>query len=744
MPPKSPATLKFGSNPWFFGCMAAWGSFVFTLFFFKLYGSWPHFFPAIPSAAAPFTPHLTSIGQRLLVWKESFLAFSTGILVMGIFQTLGKRLFRWLSLEAPQPVRFCLEIGFGVFLLNLLWMGLGLVRLWVEPLWLAGFVFLTLLFLRDVLKLPDQDFSVVWPQGIPIWFWLVSIFYMGFLLLHSLLPETFYDSLNYFLGMPSFWVWNHGICDYPTHLLSGYFHGGSLFFMNGFTIAGTEGAKVLAAFVLFWTALFCNGWGKELAGSKAGAAAAVAVLTFPLLYLNSWAVRVDGLLTFDLLLFFYSVEKGVSEKKRNWIVAAGIFAGVALTIKPTAVVGIGAALAALLWRDGRSVLQRKGWMVFSAILFLEVGPWLLKNACFTGNAFFPYAVSWMGGRQFPAWSQARLLHENQQFLPIDHGILSLLNLPWRLTIPGAGDDQFIGPLLLAFLPLFFLLRFQNPTLRFLGRTLLLSFAFGLTLSHMLRFSMPAFVLAFTVLSVGLESLVPGRWKSLWAGAVVASAFFCFGQYLSVSAAQFDGWGIWSGRETRQEYLARKMASGYMNKLVESLPKEARLLSVGDARVLYYGRPVYANSVFDEPFFAAAARNEKDSGGILRRLRELGITHVVFEKELGPLHSREYHQYVLTAEEWEKLSGFVQAGLEPVSVNGPLGLYRVREKLSPNGPRPPNPFLFYPPQALNFMNDMANKNYPEAGMELKRLKSFFPGEDYWMKRGEELEAIEKSK
>ncbi|HEY5037489.1 MAG TPA: glycosyltransferase family 39 protein, partial [bacterium] len=351
---------------------------------------------------------------------------------------------------------------------------------------------------------------------------------MVFLLLHSLLPETFYDSLNYFLGIPSFWLWHHGICDYPTHLLSGYFHGGSLFFLNAFVLAGTEGAKVLGVLVLLWIALACYGWARELAGSKAGMVAATAVLIFPLLYLNSWAVRVDGLLTFALLLFFYALEKGVSVKKggRNWIVVAGIFAGLALTIKPTAVVAIGAAFLALLWRDGFGILRKKGWVVFTGILVLEVGPWLLKNACFTGNAFFPYAISLMGGRQFPAWSYERLLHENQQFLPMDHGLLSILTLPWRFSIPGAGDDQFIGPLLLAFLPLFFLLRFKNPSLKFLGRTLFLSFLLGLTLSHMLRFSIPAFVLAFLVLSAALTSLKDGKWKALWTGAIVLSSVLC--------------------------------------------------------------------------------------------------------------------------------------------------------------------------------------------------------------------------
>jgi 4-amino-4-deoxy-L-arabinose transferase-like glycosyltransferase len=724
--------------------VVTWVFFVFIFFFLNLYAGWTSFIPVFPSAS--FSRGSADLIRCLSFWGNSFLALATGCLVMGILWSCGKRLFHCFSLEAPQSIRFCIEIGLGLFLLNSLWMGLGLVRLWMESLWLIGFVLLTILFLIDVLKIRREGISLRFPQGLNFWLALICGFYMFFLFLHSLLPETFYDSLNYFLGMPAFWLWHHGICDYPTHLLSGYFHGGSLFFLNGFVLAGTEGAKVLVVLVLFWTALFCRGLAVELGGQQVGAMAAMAVLTFPLLYLNSWAVRVDGLLTFVLLLFFYTVEKGVSEKEgKNWIVVAGIFAGLALSIKPTAIVALGAALLALLWRDGLSALKTRGWEVFSGILVLEVGPWLLKNACFAGNAFFPYAISWMGGRQFPTWSYARLLHENQQFLPMNQGILSILTLPWRLTIPGAGDNQFIGPVLLAFLPLFLFMRFKDPALKFLGRTLLLSFVFGLTLSHMLRFSMFAFILAFLVLSATVGALKEERWKALLTSAIVVSAILCISEYLFLSTRWYDGWEMWSGRESRQEYLARKIspAGGALSEWVNhNLPKDAQLLVVGDAQVLYYDRPVYANSVFDEQFFAAAARKENDAAGILQRLKELGITYVVFDQLLGVVNSREYHQYELKKDEWRKLDDFVQKGLEPIVIENTVSLYRVSDALRENGSRVPNPFFLYPSQASDFLNDLSDKNYSKAKLELNQLKDFFPGEEYWVKKESEFNRMEK--
>src|ERR1035438_1625752 len=342
--------------------MAAWVFFVFIYFFLKLYSGWAGFIPVFPSGSLSLD--LVDFRKRLVVWEGSFLALGAGFLVMGILWSCGRRLLAWFSLTSPPPLGFCLEIGLGVFFLNGLWLGLGLVRLWVEPLWLLGFILFTLLFLKDILqKVRTAGISFSIPKDLNFLLLMICFTYFLFLLLHSLLPETFYDSLNYFLGMPAFWLWNHGICDYPTHLLSGYFHGGSLFFLNGFVLAQTEGAKVQAALVLFWIALFSFGWVGQWAGRKAGLVASTAVLTFPLLYLNSWAVRVDGLMAFVLLLFFYALDKGISLKKGewNWMAAAGIFAGTALSIKPTAVVAISAALLALGWRDGLKALKRRSW-----------------------------------------------------------------------------------------------------------------------------------------------------------------------------------------------------------------------------------------------------------------------------------------------------------------------------------------------------------------------------------------------
>lgn len=694
--------------------------------------------------------------ERLRILGSCFSAAATGFWSMGALWSCGRSLRKWLLLPAENvTLGFCLDLGFGFFFLNVFWMGLGLTCLWFESLWLVAALAFTGLMVKNLFRLPWGKIRFHFFQG--NWLWVqwalagIGLIYFGFLFLHGFLPETFYDSLNYFLGMPDFWLFQHGITDYPTHLLSGYFHGGGLFYLYAFVLGGTEGAKILSVFVLGFNTLFAFGWVKEKAGFTAGLVAAVAVVTFPLIYLNSWAVRVDGLSTFTTLLFFYCLEKACDGKASKtqglWTGASALFAGLALTIKPITIVAILAGFLGVLWQRDMSFLKRKlPWIAFAGFGFFEIGPWLLKNAVFTGNPFFPYAVTWMGGRPIPVAGTARLLSENRQFLPMDHGFWSFLTLPWRLSMPGAGDGQWIGPLFLAFLPALFFLGMKNAATRFFTKVTLFSFVLGLTLSHMLRFSLPAFALSLLLFSAVFFGQEGKGWKALWTASVLACAVLFFGDYLNLSATYYDGSGIWRGLETREEYLDRKMQNSYEPLVLwtnENLPKDSRLLIVGDSRGVYYERPYLAQSAFDEPFFARAARSAKNAGEIQEQLRQLGVTHVVFNLPEGLRVSKEYHQYELRPEEWRRLDDFFERGLKPVYFRNFQGVYEVENQLRPAETREPlDPFSFLAPQAYDFFLDSKSENFKQAGKELDELTALFPRDPYWLSQKLDLTKAER--
>ncbi|HVZ80485.1 MAG TPA: hypothetical protein VHE12_06725 [bacterium] len=664
-----------------------------------------HFFPALYrdplSFTSPFDPAPNStaspdILHRCLDWLAFLPPLSSAALCVGFFWVFGRKALPLFGLEPKGPVRFLLETTLGMALADWLWLGLGLTGLWSGVLGILVLLAGTWLLLRPILALPRARLEFPKLKGWDRPMAALLCVYAVLLVLQDLLPETFYDSLNYFLGIPAYWWSRHGMVDQPFHALSGYPFGGSLIYLNAFLLAGGQGAKVLAGAFLMATALLAWAWTEEKGYPRW--TMAVAVLTFPLLYLNAWATRVDSLVTLVLLLFFYCVQK-VLEGKRDsaWMALGGLLASLALSIKPTALVPVlGGVAGLLLAGKGARFLGRAlgGW---GLSFLLGMGPWLLRDLVHTGDPFFPYVQALSGIRALPVAGYLRMVHENQQFLPMDHGLGSWVTLPWRLTMPGAGDGQFLGPIPLAVLPLLVWLALRRGPVRPMAWIFWLTAVAGLGLSHMLRFSLPVLTFGLLLTGVLFSSLKPSPWRAVWPGVVLLNAVLCFPQLLSLSAQWSAGGPFWTGAEDADQYLSRRLgpADMEMTRIVDrNLPRDSRLLLVGDSRALYYDRQVLAQSAFDEPFFATAVRKGKDEEGVLRELRRSGIDYVVVDRGLGSLYSREYHQYdALTPVDQQSLKRFSQRGLEFLAARGSLGLFRVRDRLIPPDPRTPDPFSF---------------------------------------------------
>jgi hypothetical protein len=376
------------------------------------------------------------------------------------------------------------------------------------------------------------------------------------------------------------------------------------------------------------------------------------------------------------------------------------------------------------------------------------GPWLLKNWTFDANPLFPYASSFFGGISITPAHNAQLLGENRQFLPMDQGLLSYVTLPWRLTMPQGREIQFLGPLILAFLPLALVIRKNHSRWKYLYRLTWVYLVLGMCFTHMLRFLMPGFLLMFMLVGKTVAGLESGMKKTACA-ALYLSAFLNLGPLILICARTFDGVGIWSGRETREQYLDRMTQNSYfpLARWCENLPSTARVLLVGDARGLYYPRPFLANSAFDTPLFEEAARSEKDASGILRRLKEKGVDVVVMNLPEGIRLSQEYGLYRLGASEWAKLDQFFRQGLDPVYIRPNLQAYLVREDLNTHLPIAPyDPFTFFDPKALEFSQALNLGNLLKAESLRKDILDRFPGDAYW--RGQiarlDLEKAKKGK
>lgn len=577
---------------------------------------------------------------------------------------------------------------------------------------------------------------------------ITGVFYWAFSFLQNLAPETFYDSMVYHLAVPQYWLFHHGLVDFPANFFSNYPYGAEIYFLNGLVWQGTESAKMLNGVSWGLCALLAGGWARELGGPKAGWLVLGLVLTLPLLAVNSWTSEVEGFLCLAVLLFLYSLCRLVLEQEEPvWALATGLFAGLAFSTKYTALLPVGGSFLVLAFQKTGFFKKARPrvWEILAGGCFLLLGPWVLKNFTFTGNPFFPYLMSFFSGRHLPPGGYEQLLQEQHSRVA---GGWSCLLLPWTLTMANPDSYNFCGPVALALLPFLFLFRLRHSVLKFLAALAPLLLASGLAVTHILRFNLPVFVLLYILAGVVLMGGERPAWGKSWAWAAGISAILCFGYLGAISRYYYSSSGIWAGLQTRAEYM---MGPGKITPYYDTaewvnrnLPPGDRLLIAGDARGLYYERPFITNSVFDEQVLSRAAREETDGNGIARRLKELGVEDLVVNGDEGIRVAADYHQYDLTPEEWKRLDDFIQKDTELVYQKNLQGVYHIRPEsggATSNGML--DILLFFSKPASQFVKDIRRHQWTVAEEDLGEVLKLYPFSEFWKEQKQQFDKLMKS-
>ena len=633
-----------------------------------------------------------ALGQgHLRPWASNWLGFlkdlSAALAVVFILWRLGRRFLRWIDFEIPNlALRFSLEMALGVLLLNTLWLGSGFNGLWFKPfLWTIFWALLgwSLLDCRSVLLKIQKPPKLNLPRG-----FIMGIGFLGFLvwawdLIQGMAPDVYFDALVYHLSTLQFWRFHHGITDFYTNLYSYFPFGGELYFFNGFFLAGSEAAKLLNVFGLLFLGLAVGGWVCEESRVEAGWLAGTMVLALPIASSTVWTTQNDVLLAFFLLLLFYSLWRWRgAERSGPWALLAGLLGGAALSVKYTAVMGLGAGLLGLALSEVKINLpqRRRNLVLMGGAMLLSLSPWFLKNWAFTGNGFYPYFSDWMGGRTLAIGKMAALLNDQKAALSefASGG-------GWVRQVFTRDLDKTIAPLLLGFVPFLFWPGRQNPCARFL---ILLSgfyLLFGFSVSHQLRLMIPAFAVCFAAMGMILGDIGKKPVFHFWGTVASLFTFLSLLSLCRLSTNYYQTQKMWTGEQTREEYLAQSPLTSTYYGLTRAagalLPEESRVLIVGDSRGLYYPRPFLSNSVFDSQVLNRLASERKDGDDIRRGLKEMGVDAVIVVGEEG---QRVFGKNFAGSnpESEGKLNDFFDHWADPVVSNGLNEIIGVRASRKP--------------------------------------------------------------
>ncbi|NIN92565.1 tetratricopeptide repeat protein [bacterium] len=594
-----------------------------------------------------------------------------GIICMVAFG-IGRKILKLLRIEGEsilESIIFALGLGFGS--LSLMMFFLGILKLYYTWVIYCVLGILSVFSFFEVKKFKLQKPRLSSPKPRPTMF---TIFFWGMLgvaaiinLAGALVPEVFYDSLVFHLAVPALYKINHGIRYIETIFTSGFPQNMQMLYTLSLLLGTDILAKlihwIMGILVVFAVYVF----GRRYFNYRVGLVAAAIFYTIPMVAMQSRVTGIELSLTFFELLAVFAlvnwfvtnrIDKKPKTVRNGWLIAAGIFSGLAMGVKYTAMYSfllfaISVFLATIMVHKEEIKTAFKKTFLFCAVATALFFPWLIKNTIYTNNPFNPLLTSifktknlYFGTEYTPLDNTIYLNKKNKKWgvFPT-RNIKEWLIFPWTLTKKGNDSNSFVGPIFLYLLPLLFFLRKDSATkfLIFLGSAWFITWS--LLASRNLRYFISG--LSLFAIIISCFPFKVEKENRYFTKIVVFLVFLMMlnniGWSLIILTTNKDPWGVVLGRESREEYLYRDSIGRnlmpyyypvvkYIN---QDLPLDAKVLFIGEARG-YYCQRDFVTSLAEDPhsIVTRLVRFCKDSDELLEKLKNLGITHVLYNRREG--------------------------------------------------------------------------------------------------------------
>lgn len=607
---------------------------------------WEEFFALLPAALSRF-------GGGLLPRLGWLAAFWT------LASALGAFLLRFLKLKATRLEALTLAAGLGAGLLPILLFALGLA-VFTPTVLKAGFAVCALAAVLSApwwwKTLPAEPLEV---QGrVGPWGWGALFFCACALLMNlvsALTPEVFYDSLVYHLALPELWLQRGRIGPVPHNIYSGLPLGPQTLYGLMLALFDDRLASLLHASFGVWTGLSAWLIGRRWLGEEAGVFAAFAWYLCPAALYASWGCGVDLASSFLCALALLAMLRGLEEEEGGrWALCSGLLCGFAAGTKYN-VLPVAALLVLLYGWRSRSLSRTLLMAGAAAAAFL---PWMLKNLLFFKNPLYPFLTGLFPGKELIADWAAFLDASGSRNLGATlsnwAGWKELLLQPWSTSTGDWPLGDWPGPVFILLLPLLLFVRLKTAPEKVIFAGAAGGFLLWGLASRLVRYLLPSFPMLALCAALPIRRGVLPNWARAlaWAAALYAGMFdfeAAFNQGIGIGQ-----WAYLRGEVSKADYLKSQRvtyglpyysAAEFMNR---ELPKDAKVLVLGESRTYYIERDCVAATVFDYNPFWLAVRESKDAEELLGKVRALGITHVFLSTR--QLLYREYARNVFPREE----------------------------------------------------------------------------------------------
>lgn len=659
-----------------------------------------------------FHPYvLQVIGDFFLAVWICLVAYGFGLSLLARLVPLKKffRLERWVF-----------GAGLGLGLLSILVLIFGLVGLWYPATFWSVMVLGTFLFIWNWRKGTGKSSDMTPPKVSGGIFTACLVLFFILFFLGGFMPEIFFDSLFYHLGVPNLYRLNHKI--YALDLLySNFILTIQMLYGFALTLGNEMTAKMLHVVAAVLLALSFIAFGQRFLSKGAGVIAALLFFSMPLVAINVTTAGMDVFWSFFVFIAAYALIRALSETGHSWLWLAGFLTGLAASCKYQGLPFVPIAGLLIVWR--RRWDEHQGWnkvfkdlahFLVPAILVLM--PYLIKNVIFHHNPLYPFGGMVWGIPKIDPHHWALFLgdaHVRQistVFASFD-SFFSFILHPWFITMEGISNADFLGPLFLIFIPLLFLMRSKSMPFLLLRRYFICLWVLWLLTTKYPRYGLPAMALLTPLIAEMILAFSFKAWaRNLLLGILIIGLLGNFYHSLVVLYAT-QGWQVVGGLQTKEKYLGDTHPTyptpaydgiHWMNK---NLPVNAKILFLGDSRSFYSKHRLIPSSVYDPQPIVKMARQANDAEDMVQLMRKQGITHIFFNfaeasrtsgYELFRFDQRAWNVFLNF---WRKYVHLVWK-VEQLKKGNPkmMYVYKLLSDEEANQPHrePPNPFMQWKP------------------------------------------------
>lgn len=470
-------------------------------------------------------------------------------------------------------------------------------------------------------------------------------------LLASAAPETFFDSLVYHLALPRLYLLRGRIVPTPHNLYSGIPSGVEMLYGLALSFSD-EHLAILLHFSLGWAAVLALGAWIRRFSSRRGAILGILIFALcPVVLSSSWQSGVDlgtaFFISVALLALSQALQSVEESQSRRWATIAGALIGFAFGTKYTAIPLGTMFILAHGWLRKREAKSLRDTVLMAAAAAVVFVPWLAKNACFYGDPVYPFFSSRLGSTAPANWDMfLGDAHSRNLAMALGtwNGWKTTFGLPWSI----ATDIYFDYRVSLAYLmivPFVFIVHWgirektsTTPSAVTAGLVIALGgYSVWCLTSTLVRFLIPTLAILAGILALAVEWPCTPKWLRQLIWLLLIGIGVC-----NLSVTYVDGlprpglagkWDVLTGQQSQAQFL-KNTHTGYgqpyfaaMEFINQRLPRESRVLFLGESRAYYCERDFIAATTFDRNPFWIAAREAANADDLDAKLKSLGITHI---------------------------------------------------------------------------------------------------------------------